>query len=667
MSPFAHTIVDSLRRAWRRSSLLDGVSLLLVLLEAVWWLSERMGLRFAPPGFLTFLFFLAAAYLLVRVLLVWRAHLLWSLRNRLVVAYLFIAVVPVLLLLTLALLSAQILYSQLGGYLLYEDLHRRAEMMADAAEHIAAAEETLPKAVNPVEAERMLAAQAHTVHDRDLPGLQIAFDTSRDLLDRIAKDSPGFSGIVQQQDRLFLVALRAAQTPSGPRVVSLKLPVSSAFLEKVAPDLGPIQLTLVEPVEAGSRRGIVYQSGSLNYSPAGRIGSRQRSLQPAVLWFDFPVNGFTKLDAVYIGPKGEIEPRRPVFAVYSARPSRLNARIFSSLGELRGAYFVAFAAVTVVFLLIEIAALVTGVVLTRTITKAINELYRATQYVQAGDLSHRVRIERRDQLGVLGESFNLMTSSISSLIEEQKQRQRLENELSIAREVQSQLFPRELPAVEGVELEAICRAARVVSGDYYDFIQLGPTQLAFAIADISGKGISAALLMASLQASLRSQVLIPGAAEESTADLVCRLNRHLVRNTGDDRFATFFYAVYDAKTRLLRYTNAGHLPSLFVCDGKCHRLEKGGMVLGVVEDYVYEEGVFEVPRGSVLVGYSDGLVEPENVYGEEFGIRRLEDTLLRVRSAPPRVIADSLMIAADEWAGTPEQFDDMTVIVARLS
>src|SRR5262249_27499595 len=152
-------------------------------------------------------------------------------------------------------------------------------------------------------------------------------------------------------------------------------------------------------------------------------------------------------------------------------------------------------------------------------------------FVQAGDLSHRVRIERRDQLGVLGESFNLMTSSISALIEEQKTRQRLENEISIAREVQDQLFPRKLPELPGVEIEAICKAARSVSGNYYAFIQLGPTHRATAIADISGKEISAALLMASLQAALRSQVLVPRSETMSTAELVSRLNIHLVRNT----------------------------------------------------------------------------------------------------------------------------------------
>src|SRR5260370_41142296 len=126
------------------------------------------------------------------------------------------------------------------------------------------------------------------------------------------------------------------------------------------------------------------------------------------------------------------------------------------------------------------------------------------------EFCQRAQIERRDQPGELGEPFNRMTSSISQLIEEENKRRRLENESAIAREVQNQLFPSTLPSVPGVEIEAICKAARSVSGDYYDFIQLSPTHIAIAIADISGKGISAALLMASLQAALRSQLLVEG-------------------------------------------------------------------------------------------------------------------------------------------------------------
>jgi sigma-B regulation protein RsbU (phosphoserine phosphatase) len=355
-----------------------------------------------------------------------------------------------------------------------------------------------------------------------------------------------------------------------------------------------------------------------------------------------------------------------VFVLARARPSQLNKKIFSSVGDFSNLYLVLFALVAVVFLLIEIVALVTGIMLTRTITKAVDDLYRATQFVQAGDFAHRVRIERRDQLGVLGESFNLMTSSIANLIEEQQQRQRLENEISIAREVQAQLFPQKLPSVPGVEIGAVCRAARVVSGDYYDFIQMGPKHLAVVVADISGKGISAALLMASLQAALRSQVLVAGSEKLSTAELVSRLNRHLSVNTADDRFATLFLAVYDSETRRLRYTNAGHLPALCISNGDTARLETGGMVLGVVEDYAYEEGSLVVAPGTLLIGYSDGLVEPENVYGEQFGIRRLEDAAARRQASPVNAVAESLITAADEWSGTPEQADDMTVVVARF-
>src|SRR5258708_38573486 len=132
--------------------------------------------------------------------------------------------------------------------------------------------------------------------------------------------------------------------------------------------------------------------------------------------------------------------------------------------------------------------------------------------------SHGVQIERRDQLGELAESFNRMTGSIAELVEEENKRRRLENELSIDREVQNQLFPSTLPSVPGVEIEAICKAARSVSGDYYDFIQLSPTHIAIAIADISGKGISAALLMASLQAALRSQLLVEGSEDLSMVE-----------------------------------------------------------------------------------------------------------------------------------------------------
>ncbi|HLZ51506.1 MAG TPA: SpoIIE family protein phosphatase [Candidatus Acidoferrum sp.] len=653
-----------LRNTWRRLSRIDLFAILLMLGGAV---SAVLDLSGNLVSFLRFLAVLATVYLLVRLAGWWRTRLLWSLRNRLIVAYLFIAVVPILLIVSLVGLAGQILYSQLGAYLLYGDIQRRISMMADITEHIAAAHRSLPKGVSEEESESVLASQSHMVHDQELPNLSITFTNNLSFLRKVAGgEKNSFLGIVEEGETLYLTSIRAMQEKQGLRVVTLRVRVSPEFLATIAPDLGAIQLNLTRRFEGGARQGILYNSGNFQYETIKGILAQNRTLYPASYWIDPAITGLSRLDAVYVGAGGMVDLHRPVLVTFNARPSRLNSRIFSSLGELSDSYKILFIVIGVVFLLIEVAALITGIVMTRRITKAVSDLYHATQYVKTGDWTHRVRIDRRDQLGVLGESFNDMTGSISGLLEESKKRQRLENEISIASEVQNQLFPQKMPNVGGVELEAICKAARTVSGDYYDFIQLSPTHVAIALADISGKGISAALLMASLQAALRSQLLAPGSEMMSTAELVARLNTHLVRNTGDDRFATFFIAVYDSATRTLRYTNAGHLPGFLISNGSAKHLDQGGMVLGVVEDYVYEEGSVVVPPNSLLVEYSDGLVEPENVYGEEFGIRRLKEAAVRVQSSAPRFVGESLMMAAEEWAGTPEQADDMTVVVARL-
>jgi sigma-B regulation protein RsbU (phosphoserine phosphatase) len=474
--------------------------------------------------------------------------------------------------------------------------------------------------------------------------------------------------MVQTGNKLHLVGIHEVDTPRGVRVVELSVPVESALLEKLPSSFGQIDVTLWQRVDSGGDLRKAVRIGEKEYLPVafGRVKTRDRVVPQASSWIDPVVDGFTQMEAMYVRPDGRVEHGHPVFAFFKARSSQLNHLILASLGDLSSAQQFSLEIVAIVFLVIELVALVIGVVLTRAITHTVSDLYRATQFVREGNFAHKVQVTRRDQLGVLGDSFNSMTNSISRLIDEQKQLQRLENEISIASEVQNQLFPRNFPHVEGVEVEAICRAARTVSGDYYDFIQLSPTNVAFAIADISGKGISAALLMASLQAALRSQLLAPGSECMSTAELVSRLNKHLVINTGDDRFATFFVAIYDTASRTLRYTNAGHLPGFCLSEGRAIYLHKGGIVLGVVEDYEFEQETITVPHDAVLITYSDGLIEPENAYGEQFGIPRLEAAAQRLRNAVPRKIAESLMVATEEWSGSPEQADDMTIVVAKL-
>jgi sigma-B regulation protein RsbU (phosphoserine phosphatase) len=412
-----------------------------------------------------------------------------------------------------------------------------------------------------------------------------------------------------------------------------------------------------------------------HYAAVDQIATPDRPVPRAANFFDKLITGIVGLDVLDVdqklGPPGG--PAR-VFASFSTRPSLLNKRLFSPLGDLGGAAATALLVVGAIFLMIEFGSLVTGIVMTRTITSAVNSLYTATRHVQEGDLTYRVRIPHRDQLGALGVSFNSMMHSVGSLMEEQRRRQRLENELSIAHEVQQQLFPHALPQLPGIELEAICRPARTVSGDYYDFIRISPTRLAVALADISGKGISAALLMANVQAALRSDVLRyrnghggPSAEPINTAEIVSHLNLHLFRNTSSERYATLFIGVYDSVTRQLHYTNAGHLPPIYICGGTARRLETGGMVVGLFNEVPYEQGAVEIGHGGMLVAYSDGLTEPENVYGEEFGTERLVDVAIKHREQPAHEVAESMIHAAEEWSGSPEQADDMTVIVMRFS
>lgn len=671
----------------------DWVVLVLVVLNALVWLAGRLGglpgqlpetLESRWPalaGFLNFLFWVALLYLFARGVQWLRRVGLWSLRSRLIIAYLFIAVVPVVLLLAMAGLSAYLIYSQLGAYLLYRDLQDRVDKVAGTVEVVAALVSTNPALIS--DAQRGRSPTSPAISDvlaearPDLPGLRFDFGDGGEILRR--RGGQRFAGIVQQDGQLWIRAVveqavapdstalkRRAPMGASRMVVSASVPITLELVETLAPELGFIRLIVTRRARPGDEAGVILRVGDRQFVSQRQIFTRRRTLASAANALDYEVKGVSKLDALDLRAGQTEDAFLPVFADFSARPSQLNRRLFTSLGELGDLPFKVLIGIGVFFLIIEGAALITGIALTRTITHAVSDLYEATQHVQAGDFSHRVWIQRKDQLGALGESFNAMTSSITRLIEEQRLRHRLENELAIAQQVQGQLFPRSLPELPGAKLAAICRAARVVSGDYYDCFRLGPHQLGLVVADIAGKGISAALLMASLHAALRSQIVLDPGVAADTAEVVSRLNRHLFKNTSEEKFATLFYGVYDDSKRALSYTNAGHFAPFCLSGEKVQKLEAGGLVVGLVEEIKYEAETIAIEPGSVLVVYSDGLIEPENAYGEQFGVRRLMDEVVHHRHSSPQRIAEALMSAVDEWSGGPEQADDMTVIVARM-
>ena len=645
----------------RRLSPTDAIALAIVVLYIVLKTVAAFGRQLPLTSFVGFLAFLAAAIYFVFRILPWiRTGLLWRLRNRLIVAYVFIAVVPVILLVSMAGLSIYLFYLQLGAHRLRDGLDERINAIAADTDAVSDAIQTQLASGMPADNalfKRPPLATVIAAERRMWPDLQVFLNQGERL---IRPGTQRFSGLVEFQGKLWLATAESHDTPNGTMHILAGVPITSSFLDGLSSELGPIQLSVLQP--SAQNRGL--EINGIYYAPGEQIASHNRTLPPKENWLDIRVNGASTFEAAH-ADSGSPASVTAVLASFSLRPMAINRQLFTSVGAV-GPLLVSLLVIAgIVFLILEIAALATGIVLTRTITRAVGDLYDATLHVRRGDLGFRVRVHKRDQLGSLGDSFNEMTSSVSDLIAEQRTRQRLEHEISIAREVQEQLFPRVLPSIPGLQVAATCRPARTVSGDYYDFINLSPTRVGIAIADISGKGIFAALLMASLQAALRSMASLDGCS--GTAPVVARLNNHVFKNTSDDRYATFFYAVYDTESHTLTYTNAGHLAPFFLGNGKVQQLDEGGTVVGLFEDAPYTQGTITVVPGSVLVAFSDGLTEAENVYGEEFGMQRLREEIVRHSNTPALDLAAGLIAATDQWAGTPEQADDITVVVARMN
>jgi sigma-B regulation protein RsbU (phosphoserine phosphatase) len=243
----------------------------------------------------------------------------------------------------------------------------------------------------------------------------------------------------------------------------------------------------------------------------------------------------------------------------------------------------------------------------------------------------------------------------------------LNREVEIAREVQERLFPQELPPVAGLDYCGACRPALGVGGDYYDFLALPEGRFGVAIGDVSGKGIAAALMMASLEASLRAEAT---RAPEDLAALVGNVNRLVFQASTSNRYATFFYAQYEPAQRRLTYVNAGHNPPILLrCQGesfRAMRLTAGGTVVGLLESFPYQQESLLLQPGDLLIAFTDGISEAVNSAGDEFGEDRLIRVLEETFDLAAASILSSIMHAADRFAGGAKQYDDMTLVVLKV-
>lgn len=275
----------------------------------------------------------------------------------------------------------------------------------------------------------------------------------------------------------------------------------------------------------------------------------------------------------------------------------------------------------------------------------------------------RTAVPRRTSRELALENSRLM-AQIAAEVANRVKRNR---ELDLAREVQQRLFPQVYPPIAGLDYAGACRPALSVGGDYYDFIRLSDTELGIAIGDVSGKGVPAALLMATLRAYLHGQTRH---RPTDLADLMVDLNRLVYESSSANRYATFFYAQYDSSTRLLEYVNAGHNPPLlFRTYGNRDavlRLDTGGPVIGLMPECSYVQHRVMLNEGDVLVLFTDGISEAMNAAGDEWGEEGLTQVIGANRALPAPELIECIMHRADEFVSGAAQYDDMTLITARI-
>ena len=725
--PESSEIKARLRRALRPKSKLGRTTLwfggLALILELL-----RLLFR-APNGtmlsgwatFLVFIFVVCAALMLLR----WaRRQLMWRLRNRLIVTYIFIGVIPVILLVMMAMLAGYLFAGQFATYVAMADLQSELHHLESANRSLAFQFRSLARAEKLNE---QLAAEISSASDENFRNRVVSvWDGDKPFVlaeDRQAREiepvrgsaaiQGDFAGFVLDGKRLHLRVVKHVEAGSHHLTVISNVPLTAQLLRIATAQLGSVTVfppdedtkpepeTAPTPSTRSPKSSSALDKDKLNIDvgnshatvnlSTGEEGSRVEAgrVPPPENAFDFHFPFGTAFTAIDWHTGKSLTGLVRV----ETRPSMLYATLFSALGDKAEIFLDVLVGIAIFFGVIELIALFIGMRLSRSITKSVAELYVATQHVNRGDLAYRIKVGTDDQMAALEQSFNSMTQSLSNLMSEQKEKQRLESELAIAHEVQDLLFPADLSGLTTLEVHGVCRPARTVSGDYYDFIPLREDRLVLAVGDISGKGISAALLMATVHAFVRAYSLEPertlasvaldaglprnnalpmyyrgdGISDSGLAPglLMATLNYQLYRSTPPEKYATMFLGCYDAASRSLTYSNAGHLPPLVLSNnGQVRRLETSGTVVGLFDGMSYDESTIGMEPGDMFIAYSDGVTEPENEFGE-FGEERLIELILAHRDQSLARISELVTGAVTDWIAGGEQPDDVTLVLAR--
>jgi sigma-B regulation protein RsbU (phosphoserine phosphatase) len=325
------------------------------------------------------------------------------------------------------------------------------------------------------------------------------------------------------------------------------------------------------------------------------------------------------------------------------------------------------------FLVIQIVAFGMGLALARSITGSVHALFAGTERVREGDFTHKIAIHSRDQLGELAESFNSMTASMEDLLQQKAEKERLAQELRIARKIQMSLLPQGPLRMPGLALAGHCEPAREVGGDYYDFLPIDEHRLGILIADVAGKGASAALYMA----ELKGLILALSQAHRSPRELLIHANRIISQHLDNRSFITITYAVVDLEARTLTHARAGHCPMMYLPGDsggpRCVRvLAPDGLVLGLKIDNgekfdsLLEEMTVPLGAGDLFVLYTDGISEAMNGQGDCFGDTRFGAVIEEQADRPFEELRERILREVAAFVGSAPQEDDMTMLLLKV-
>jgi serine phosphatase RsbU (regulator of sigma subunit) len=458
-------------------------------------------------------------------------------------------------------------------------------------------------------------------------------------------NTDAFAGVVVDRGRVEIRAFRRAEREVCPVMLTTRVALDGPFLRRLSNAAG-LQVVDTTPALLGPYRA---EEGIRGEIDANFVPGSRRPVPVVVIARNWETGQFENWVVCQI---------RPSYSRTIEDLSHMGLRTASWVSPLGGIALGLVSAYSVGLLL--------SLRLARRIVNVIDGLSHAALQVGKGDFSVRVTDTEQDQLGTLAASFNVMTRDLEALREHERQRAILEQDIALGREAQQYLYPRHAPVLSRASVWGVSQPACIVSGDLYDFLSFTDSEVGLICADVSGKGTSAALMMANLQAVAHGRLLLLDNADVRPAPdaFVTALNRDMSGRFGDNRYATLFYGEFDSQTQILRYVNAGHPPPLFIsADGKVTRLSAGDLPVGMFPDAVFQERRVMVPPGGSIVVYTDGVSDALNYQGVEFGDERIMRCMTSLpRSIDAEGICKHLAKQVTEWAVGADRSDDATIL-----